>query len=341
MSDNFEEMRLSCVDIMETLNTHTVLVGLLTGAEMAKTKAGADYAKISIMDQSATLTTNCWDLTLIHLPTIQASIGELIRIEGKAKTFGNNNLSYNVEKADVMTAEEMAALGITKADFYNTVPNRAELAAELSNFLSECKDTIYGKIAHQAIQNNWQVFSTVAAGKSVHHTAVGGLLLHTVEVIKVADTFYNMSISLGYDCLCRALLITGAAVHDIGKCLEIETNALGSSEYTANSVLASHHISGIAMIVEAATQLGLQNTTECAELCHMIAAHHERAEWGQLKDPALIEATLVSKADYLSACLNGVHTALSKAKPGEQYQGYGYKNNWVKSMGTYNDDRAI
>lgn len=341
MTDNFEEMRLSCVELTDKLNVHIAVIGLLTGTEMAKTKAGADYVKISIIDQSSTLTANCWDLTLIHLPTIQASTGELIRLEGKPKTFGNNNLSFNVEKADVLTAEEMTTLGITKADFCNTVPNRPELAATLSNYLAGCKDTIYGKIAHQAIQNNWQLFNSVAAGKSVHHTAVGGLLLHTVEVIKVAETFYNMSVELGYNDLCYALLITGAAVHDIGKCLEIETSALGSSEYTANSVLASHHISGIGMIIEAATQLGLQNTTECAELCHIIAAHHERAEWGQLKEPALIEAVLVSKADYLSACLNGVHIPLSKAKPGEQYQGYGYKNNWVKSMGTYNDDRAI
>lgn len=342
--DSIEELRLACVDMTTKLNakTTTDVIGLLTSVELAKTKAGADYAKLTIIDRETQFVANVWDLTLVHIPTLQASLGELVRFSGKIKTYGtNNNISYSVESANVLNAEELAQLGTDKTDFYNAVPNRVNLATALSDYLAQVSDTIYGKIAHKAIQNNWKEFSQVAAGKSVHHTAVGGLLLHTVEVIRIADNFYQTSVQLGYDCLNRALLITGAAVHDIGKCKEIETSMLGSSEYTANSVLETHHISGIAMLIEAATQLELQNTAECAELCHMIAAHHERAEWGQLKEPALIEATLVSKADYLSACLNGTYTALSKAKPGEQYQGYGFKGNWVKSMGTYNNDRQI
>ena len=339
---SIEKIRLSSITIADNVNAKLEIVGLLTSVEIAQTKAGADYAKITIIDHEEQLVGNCWDLNLIHVPTLQASLGELVVLGGTPKTFGTNNaISFNVKTANVLTPEELAVLGCSKIDFYNAVENRAELAATLSNYLGQFADTVYGKIAQQAIHNNWQIFSQVAAGKTVHHTPVGGLLLHTVEVIKVADTFYKMSVELGYDCLCRALIITGAAVHDIGKCSELETSPVGSSEYTANSILASHHISGIAMVVEAATQLGLQNTAECAELCHIIAAHHERQEWGQLKEPALIEAVLVSKADYISACLNGVHGALSKAKPGEQYQGYGYKNNWVKSMGTYHDDRPI
>lgn len=339
---SIEEIRVSAIDLSTTLNTPLEIVGLLTGVEVAQTKAGADYLKITLIDHETQFLGNCWDLKLVHTPTLQASLGEVVRITGKASTYGvNNAISFSVKTANVLTNEELAALGVTKTDFYNVVNNRTALAADLSNYIALISETVYGKIVHQAIQNNWTLFSHVAAGKTVHHTAVGGLLLHTVEVIKVADNFYKMSVDLGYDCLNRALIIAGAAIHDIGKCMELETSAVGSSEYTANSILASHHLSGIAMVVEAATQLGLQNTAECAELCHMIAAHHEKQEWGQLKDPALIEAVLVSKADYISACLNGVYPTLSKANPGEQYQGYGYKNNWVKSMGTYNDDKAI
>ena len=339
---SIEEMRVGAIDISTTLNTKIDIVGLLTGVEIAQTKAGSDYLKITLIDHETQFMGNCWDLNLVHLPTLQASLGEVAMLTGTAKTFGTNNaISFNIKAAKVLSAEELASLNVTKADFYNAISNRAELAAELSNYVNTISETVYGKIAQQAIKNNWALFGHVAAGKSVHHTAVGGLLLHTVEVIKVADTFYQMSVALGYKCLNRALIIAGAAIHDIGKCLELETSAVGSSEYTPNSILASHHISGIAMIVEAATQLGLQNTAECAELCHIIAAHHEKQEWGQLKDPALIEAVLVSKADYISACLNGVYPALVKANPGEQYQGYGFKNNWVKSMGTYNDDKQI
>lgn len=335
-------IRLLNTTLTDHLNVDTDILGLLTAVEMSKTRAGADYAKLTIIDKDETMVANAWDLNLLNMNIVNASIGQVVKITGKPKTFGNNNLSYNCTGCTPVTDEELQTeYELTVTDFYNTVDNRAELANTLSLYLNSIADTVYGKITKQAVQNYWSVFNSVAAGKTVHHTAVGGLLLHTVEVIKVAETFYNMSVELGYDCLCKSLIIAGAIVHDIGKCKEIETSAVGSSEYTTHSILENHHLSGIVMLTEAATQLGLQNTAECAELCHMIAAHHEKQEWGQLKEPCMIEAVLVSKADYISATLNSTAKALNSAKPGEQYKAFGYGHNWVKSMGTYNNDINI
>ena len=335
-------IRLYDVDFASYVGREIDILGILTSVEMAKTKAGGDYAKLSIMDKSTQFICSVWDLELVHIPTVETYINKVIQINGRAKTFGpNNNISFNVSNVKMLTTEELANIGLTEEDFYNALENRAELAQTISNILDSIGDTIYGKIARRAIENNWTIFSKVAAGKSMHHTAVGGLMQHTVEVAMLANEMTNVANNLGYTNICKALVIAGAVLHDIGKCRELETNFIGNSEYTTESLLESHHISGINIVTEAAMQLDLHRTAECRELIHVIAAHHERMEWGQLKEPALIEAVLVSKADYISAMLNGTSKTITSVNPGEQYKGYGQNRNWVRSMGTYNNDIKI
>lgn len=335
-----ETIRLKDTDLKTTLGQDTDVIGLLIDVEEAETKQHNAYAKVTIIDKDVTLTAAIWDLNVVHLPTVKAAINRPVKLTGKPKVFGSG-ISYSVFKVQPLSDEELAEYGLTPDTFYNIIENRQELVEKLNNQLNSISNTVYGKIAIKALQNNWDMFIHVAAGKSMHHAAVGGLLWHTTEVMSIADTFYQLSIDLGYDVLCRPLLIAGAVVHDIGKCRELSTSPIGATEYTADSVLESHHMSGIAIVTEAATQLDLQHTTECAELCHVIAAHHESKDWGQIKEAAMIEAVLVSKADHLSATLNATARNIVHVKPGEQYTALGYNRSWVKSMGSFNNDMSI
>lgn len=334
--------RLKDIDLKTTVGTITNIIGILTDVEDAETKQNKPYAKVTIVDKDVTLTAAIWDLDLVHLPTVKSYVNQLVVLGGKAKPFGNG-VSYSVHSVKQMTDERIAELnlGLNISMFYNVIENRDELVKNMNIYLTSIQQTLYGKITIRALQNNWDKFTMTAAGKSMHHSGVGGLLQHTVEVIKITDTLYNLSIDLGYAVLCRPLLIAGAALHDIGKCKEISTSATGVSEYTNDSVLESHLMSGIAMVTEAATQLGFQHSVECAELCHVIAAHHEQKDWGQIKEASLIEAVLVSKADYTSALLNATSKNIGHTKPGEQYAAFGYNRNWVRSMGSFNDDMQI
>ena len=337
MSDS---IRLLDTDLRTSLGMDIEIVGLLIDVEDAETKKHDPYLKITISDKDATLTASIWDLNLVHVPTIKASLNQVVKVTGRPKTFGNG-IAFSVFKVDALTEADLTTYGWTKNSFYNVIENRQELVDKLNAYLNEISNTIYGKIAGRAIQNCWDTFKNVAAGKSMHHSAAGGLLWHTVEVMQIVDTFYNISRELGYAELCRPLLLAGAAIHDIGKCKELSTTPTGSTEYTANSVLESHHMTGIAMITEAATQLGYENSNEISERRHIIAAHHEQKDWGQIKDAAMIEAVLVSKADYISALLNATSRNLNRAKPGEQYTAFGYNRSWVKSMGSFNNDMTI
>lgn len=88
-----------------------------------------------------------------------------------------------------------------------------------------------------------KAFSFHSAAKSVHHGFVGGLLEHTLSVVKMCDYF-----SKQYPVLNRDLLLTAAMFHDIGKTKEL--SAFPENDYTDDGQLLGHIIIGSQMVKE-------------------------------------------------------------------------------------------
>lgn len=336
-----DALRLINTDISTLVGANLSLLGLLTNVEVATKKNGDEYIKISLMDKDMSLLCQKWDIAGLNMKYLESSIGNPVLLTGKVKPYDRspNGVSFHVDDIVILEQPNLAELGLTVEDFYNVIKDRDVLASTLTDYMIKIKDTVYGKIAVQAIQDHWSLFCHVAAGKVIHHACVGGLLQHTVEVITLAESIYETAEQFGYTDVCYGLTIAGAAVHDIGKVLELKTELSGASAYSDESTLESHSTIGTNFITEAAIKLGLQNTRECLELRHIIGSHHDRPEWGSLKPVALVEAAIVSHADYLSAIFNATNKPMSLVKAGESYKAFG--STWLKSMGTYNDDINI
>ena len=86
-------------------------------------------------------------------------------------------------------------------------------------------------------------FKNSSAAKSVHHGFVGGLLEHTLSVVKLCD-FYTTR----YPLLKRDLLLTAAMLHDIGKVKEI--SPFPENDYTDDGQLLGHIVMGCEMAGE-------------------------------------------------------------------------------------------
>ena len=86
---------------------------------------------------------------------------------------------------------------------------------ELTQYITTIRNEHLRKLAAGFFVNDadfMKQFSFHSAAKSVHHGFVGGLLEHTVSVVKMCDYF-----SKQYPMLNRDLLLTAAMFHDIGK----------------------------------------------------------------------------------------------------------------------------
>lgn len=198
----------------------------------------------------------------------------------------------------------------------------------IQDTLNIISNSIYKNLVYNVLINNWTEFCTCAAATGHHHNLLGGLVVHTAEVIQqsmiIAD-YWNNKYGQGF--INIPLLVSGALLHDVGKVKEISTDKTsGVIEYTTEAALESHITMCVSMIdVEAyKLQFGYQTyiTDEngnqipqkpditlnqekeaLALLKHLVLSHHGKKEYGSPMDMNTPEAYILNKADDLSATM--------------------------------------
>ena len=160
-----------------------------------------------------------------------------------------------------------------------------------------------------------KAFRFHSAAKTVHHSFVGGLLEHTLSVVKLCEYYVKT-----YPALNRDLLYTAAMCHDIGKVYELSD--FPENDYTDEGQLLGHIALGSELIAERAHQIpGFPRKLE-NELKHCILAHHGELEYGSPKKPALMEAVALNMADNTDAKLETMTEILKAAGDNPDWLGY-------------------
>ena len=141
---------------------------------------------------------------------------------------------------------------------------------------------------------------------------VGGLLYHTMSILRMAEEMCKI-----YPNICKDLLFSGVILHDVAKTWELETGKSGLAKgYSVEGELIGHLVKGAMYVNDAANELGIDS--EIVPLLeHMILSHHGVPEFGSPTRPMFLEAIILSSLDALDATVFEVNNATSKVKPGE------------------------
>ena len=224
---------------------------------------------------------------------------------------GQNQLNVKrIRKADEGEYHPADYLPVTTKD----IPT---MQHELTQYITTIKNEYLRKLASGYFNDPefMKAFSFHSAAKSVHHGFVGGLLEHTLSVVKMCDYF-----SKQYPVLNRDLLLTAAMFHDIGKTKEL--SAFPENDYTDDGQLLGHIIIGSQMVKERIDAMpGFPKKLE-SELIHCILAHHGELEYGSPKKPALIEAMALNLADNADAKMETMTEILRGAGDNMGWLGY-------------------
>ena len=157
-------------------------------------------------------------------------------------------------------------------------------------------------------------FKAHSAAKSVHHGFSGGLLEHTLSVVKFCEYMAG-----AYPILNRDLLYTAAMCHDIGKMKEL--SPFPTNDYTDDGQLLGHIVIGVEMISDAIREIPDFPEKLANELKHCVIAHHGELEYGSPKKPALAEAMALHFADCTDAKMQTL-TEIFKDKNSKDWLGY-------------------
>lgn len=149
------------------------------------------------------------------------------------------------------------------------------------------------------------------AALKLHHAQRGGLLYHTMTMLRVGEKICDV-----YPALCSDLVKAGIILHDMSKMKELSVGELGlATEYSVEGQLIGHISMGCAMIEREAAESGLSDELRVL-IEHMILSHHGVPEFGSPRSPMFPEASVVSQIDHMDAELFEMFEALDGIKPG-------------------------
>ena len=290
---------------------HVSDVYLCKNKQIALTRNGKEYGNLVLQDKTGTIDSKIWDLASPGVEDFDAM--DYVHVEADVTLF-QNSFQLNVRR--IRRAEEgqyieADYLPVSKKDIKKMYEELCGYIRSIKNpFLQQLLGNFFLEDAAFA-----KAFQFHSAAKTVHHGFVGGLLEHTLSVVKLCDYYAGY-----YPMLNRDLLLAAAMFHDIGKTKEL--SCFPENDYTDDGQLLGHIIIGTEMVGERIRTIAGFPEKLSAELKHCILAHHGELEYGSPKKPALLEALALNFADNTDAKMETMIEALQSGGDNKGWLGY-------------------
>lgn len=282
---------------------------LCKSKQSLKTKAGKTYYSLMLQDKTGSLDAKVWDTAGIdHFESM-----EYIHVDGQIVSF-QGSLQLNIKRVRRSQEGEYDPIDFMPM----TSKNIDEMYKEVVDFISKLQQPHLKKLLESFFiedKNFITLFKNHSAAKNVHHGFVGGLLEHTLSVVKLCDYYSNY-----YPIINRDLLITAALFHDIGKVQEL--SAFPENDYTDDGQLLGHIFIGAEIVGERIKTIPNFPKQLGIELKHCILAHHGELEYGSPKKPAIVEALALNFADNTDAKLQTMTELFNSTDEKMEWMGY-------------------
>lgn len=273
-------------------------------------KSGKSYVSLLLQDKTGTIDAKIWDFSN---EIEQYDTMDFVHIDARVNSF-QDALQLNVSK--IYKAREGE---FYPEDYFPVSTKDVEVMyREIKEYIETIKDSYLKVLTEDFFINDTDFvkrFKYHSAAKMVHHGFVGGLLEHTLGVVKLCAYY-----STAYPVLNRDLLITAALFHDIGKMEEL--SSFPQNDYTDEGQLLGHIFIGANTVGNHIKKMSKFPAKLANELIHCILAHHGELEYGSPKKPATAEAMALHFADNTDAKLQTMTELLNSADQKVEWLGY-------------------
>ncbi len=274
---------------------------IVSRKELRKTKAGAPYLALELGDKSGKVDARLWDGVSRYKDAFAEK--DYVAVSGRVEKYRDQ------PQVIVSSLRRCRDDEIDAADFLRVVStDRVELEGELREALEEVRN-VHLKGLLLGFMNDEEFmrrFTTAPAAKNYHHPYLGGLLEHTTTTVCICRMICDL-----YPDIDRDLLISAAALHDIGKVRELEYDR--TIDYSDAGRFLGHLLLSDEMIRERiAAQPGFPQDL-AMRLRHAVLSHHGELEWGSPKRPKTLEAIVLHHVDNLDAKVNSFREIVGRA----------------------------
>jgi 3'-5' exoribonuclease len=194
---------------------------------------------------------------------------------------------------------------------------------QLEGELRELLETVQSPHLRQLLDHffspeseTWKRFSVAPAAKTYHQAYRHGLLEHTLSVAQAVSAAANF-----FPGIDREVAVTGALLHDIGKCLAYNDDPL-AIDLTDAGRLQGEIPLGYYKVRRAIEDLPGFDPHLAQCVLHIILSHHGSLEHGSPVVPATREAVLVHMIDNLGGRLGSFDRIEKQLPAGEVWSGF-------------------
>jgi len=263
---------------------------------------GSRYLDMNLTDRTGEINCKVWDGNVAPPPA-----GTVIKERGLVQEY-NGRLQLRVERLRASTAED-------KVDLSLLVPCAPEspekMRSEIDETIERFKSEDLKKIVREMLRLAGDKLEWFPAAQRLHHAERSGLLHHTTGMLHTAEHIIE-----AYPWLNGDLLRAGVILHDLSKIAEMKSDELGNvTDYTRDGLLIGHLVRGVAVLAEAAKNVGVEGEIVVL-LEHMIISHHGEAEFGSPRKPMFPEAEVLHWIDLLDARMNEMQGVMDRTPAG-------------------------
>lgn len=189
---------------------------LLRSAQSKITSTGKPFLILTLADRTGAVEGKVWDYAG---PIGRADEGKVVKIRGNVGEY-RGSVQITVDRI------RLAAEGdpVDPASLVPEAPIAQDAAmAEVRRYLASIQDADYRAAAEELLRRHGEDFPLIPAAKSVHHGFRMGLLMHTGNMLNIADFLAG----LYPEVIDRSLLLAGTFAHDLAKAREFQLSELG------------------------------------------------------------------------------------------------------------------
>lgn len=267
-----------------------------------KKKNGEDYCIISLQDRTGTVDGVIW--TDVFSSTGPFGEGDFGFIKGEITDY-RGTLQLTVSSLTKISSEKEKIISI--ADYVKTTgKNIDKMLNELRIYIDKIENEYLKELLRSFFEDEKFVdrFCKATAAVQYHHAYIGGLLEHTLAMVKISDSIVDIYSDI--KAINKDLVITGIILHDIGKMDEYTTEKNGALiKITDEGKLLGHITIGYGIVLKKIEAIKKFPCQLKDRLLHIILSHHGHKEFGSPKRPKTLEAFLVHHIDYLDADIGG------------------------------------
>ena len=278
---------------------------LVKSCDKKISKTGAAYLDMVLADKSGEISAKLWD----YKPGVHDEIkaNTIVKVRGVEQMY-NRQPQFRVERIRPVSPGDGVDLGdlVPSADYSSD-----ELMQKLLAVVAAIRNPDLQKIVRAVLDEYGEKMKDLPAAYRLHHAIRGGLLLHTISIVRLAQ-----SVAAIYPTIDEDLLISGAILHDVAKTEDFVVAPSGLvSGYSVPGELLGHLVMGAMIVERIGTAIGADRDTMML-LEHMLLSHHGEPEFGAAVRPSFLEAEVLSQLDLLDARIYEIENAMLPVETG-------------------------